>query len=130
MNNVILTGRITKDPELVKTQSGYSKCMITLAVTKDKEHTDFISCVIWNKAAENLVKYQKKGALLGIKGRIQTRTYDRQDGTKAYVTEVVADNVEYLSSKSEMGSNEAQNESKEVPAEVVDIDITADDLPF
>lgn len=130
MNNVTITGRLTKDPELRKTQSGYSMSNITLACQRDKEHTDFINVCVWNKAAENLVTYQKKGALLGITGRLQTRSYDRQDGTKAYVAEVVANQVDYLSSKSETSENGAPIVSQEVPAEVVDNPITADDLPF
>ena len=130
MNSVILTGRLTKDPELMKTQSGYSKCTVSLAVARDKDNTDFINVVVWNKAADNLVKYQKKGSLLGVQGRLQVRTYDRQDGTKAYVTEVIANQVDYLSSKAQTSGNQAPIESQEVPEVVANAPITDDDLPF
>lgn len=128
MNNVVLTGRLTANPELKVTQSGTQVCVFALAVNKDKEHTDFPQVVCFGKTAENLSIYQKKGSLIGVNGRLQTRTYDRQDGTKAYVTEVIANAVEYLSSKSE---NEAKTQQNEV-VEVVEapVSVSDDDLPF
>ena len=128
MNNVVLTGRLTANPELKVTQSGTQVCVFALAVNKDKEHTDFPQVVCVGKTAENLCTYQKKGSMIGVNGRLQTRSYDRQDGTKAYVTEVIANAVEYLSSKSE---NEAKTQQNEV-VEVVEapVDVSDDDLPF
>lgn len=128
MNNVVLTGRLTANPELKVTQSGTQVCVFALAVNKDKEHTDFPQVVCFGKTAENLCTYQKKGSMIGVNGRLQTRSYDRQDGTKAYVTEVIANAVEYLSSKSE---NEAKAQQNEV-VEVVEapLNVSDDDLPF
>ena len=128
MNNVVLTGRLTANPELKVTQSGMKVCVFALAVNKDKEHTDFPQIVCFGKTAENLCTYQKKGSMIGVNGRLQTRSYDRQDGTKAYVTEVIANAVEYLSSKSE---NEAKTQQNEV-VEVVEapVNVSDDDLPF
>lgn len=128
MNNVVLTGRLTADPTVKVTQSGMKVCTFTLAVNKDKDHTDFPQIVCFGKTAENLSIYQKKGSLIGVNGRLQTRTYDRQDGSKAYVTEVIANMVEYLSSKSENDAKQAQNEEIEVVEPQVEI--TNDDLPF
>lgn len=128
MNNVVLTGRLTADPSVKVTQSGMKVCTFTLAVNKDKDHTDFPQVVCFGKTAENLNIYQKKGNMIGVNGRLQTRTYDRQDGTKAYVTEVIANTVEYLSSKSENDAKQAQNEEIEVVEPQVEI--TNDDLPF
>ena len=128
MNNVVLTGRLTADPTVKVTQSGMKVCTFTLAVNKDKDHTDFPQIVCFGKTAENLSIYQKKGSLIGVNGRLQTRTYDRQDGTKAYVTEVIANTVEYLSSKSENDAKQAQNEEIEVVEPQVEI--TNDDLSF
>ena len=128
MNNVVLTGRLTADPTVKVTQSGMKVCTFTLAVNKDKDHTDFPQIVCFGKTAENLSIYQRKGSLIGVNGRLQTRTYDRQDGTKAYVTEVIANMVEYLSSKSENDAKQAQNEEIEVVEPQVEI--TNDDLPF
>lgn len=128
MNNVVLTGRLTANPELKVTQSGTQVCVFALAVNKDKEHTDFPQVVCFGKTAENLCTYQKKGSMIGVNGRLQTRSYDRQDGTKAYVTEVIANAVEYLSSKSD---NEAKTQQNEV-VEVVEapVSVSDDDLPF
>lgn len=128
MNNVVLTGRLTADPTVKVTQSGMKVCTFTLAVNKDKDHTDFPQIVCFGKTAENLNIYQRKGSLVGVNGRLQTRTYDRQDGTKAYVTEVIAGVIEYLSSKSENDAKQAQNEEIEVVEPQVEI--TNDDLPF
>lgn len=128
MNNVVLTGRLTANPELKVTQSGTKVCVFALAVNKDKEHTDFPQIVCFGKTAENLSIYQKKGSLIGVNGRLQTRTYDRQDGSKAYVTEVIANAVEYLSSKSENDAKTQQNEVVEVVE--TPVNVSDDDLPF
>ena len=107
MNQVILIGRLTKDPELRETSNGKPVASFTLAVDKFGEGADFINCVVWNKQAENLAKYQKKGGQIGITGRLQTRDYDDEKGNKRYVTEVIADSIEYLGAKKEE-SNQTQ----------------------
>lgn len=105
INRAVLTGRLTKDPELRTTQSGLSVAAFNLAVDRQytnangKRGVDFISCVIWRKAAENFCKFTSKGSLVGIDGRIQTRNYDDKDGKKVYVTEVVVDSFSLLESK-------------------------------
>ena len=128
MNNVVLTGRLTANPELKVTQSGTKVCVFALAVNKDKEHTDFPQIKKKKKTAENLCTYQKKGSMIGVNGRLQTRSYERQDGTKAYVTEVIANTVEYLSSKSDNSAKTQQNEVVEVAE--VPVSVSDDDLPF
>ncbi len=105
INRVVLVGRLTRDPELRTTGSGISVASFTLAV--DRQYTnsqgergaDFISCVIWRKAAENFCNFTSKGSLVGIDGRIQTRTYDDKDGKRVYVTEVIVDNFALLESR-------------------------------
>ncbi|QYN55639.1 single-stranded DNA-binding protein [Lactobacillus panisapium] len=105
INRVVLVGRLTRDPELRTTGSGISVATFTLAV--DRQYTnaqgergaDFISCVIWRKAAENFCNFTSKGSLVGIDGRIQTRSYDNKDGQRVYVTEVVVDNFALLESR-------------------------------
>ena len=102
MNKAILIGRLTKDPELNKTSSDISVCKFTLAVNrfKDKdgiEQADFLPIIVWRNQAENCAKYLKKGSQCAVTGTIQTRSYDK-DGEKKYITEIVADNVEFLSS--------------------------------
>lgn len=103
MNKVVLIGRLTKDPELKFTPgSGTAVATVTLAVdrrlpNKDgQREADFIPVVIWGKQAENTANYVSKGRLIGVSGRIQVRSYDAKDGTKRYVTEVVAEEVQFL----------------------------------
>ena len=105
MNNVTLVGRITKTPELRTIASGQVTTNITVAVNRTftnangEREADFIPVVVWRKQAENVCKYCTQGSLVGVTGRIQTRSYDGQDGQRRYVTEVVADNVTFLGSK-------------------------------
>lgn len=105
MNKVILIGNLTKDPELSTTNSGINYCRFTLAVPKrfvnngDRD-AEFINIVVWRVQADNCHKYLRKGSKACIVGSLQTRSYDAQDGTKRYVTEVVAEEVEFLSTKS------------------------------
>ena len=106
MNKVILIGRLARDPEMRTTPSGVATTSFTIAVQRnyanaqgDRE-ADFISCVAWRKQAENIAKYCSKGSQVAVEGRIQTRNYDAQDGTKRYVTEVIADNVSFLGGRS------------------------------
>lgn len=115
MNRVILVGRITKDPEIKQTQSNIPVVSFTLAVNRQftdaqgEKQADFINCVVWRKQAENLARFVKKGALLGVEGRIQTRQYEAETGTR-YVTEVLCDSIQFLESK---GDREEDTEYKE-----------------
>lgn len=107
MNKVILIGRLTKDPELKKTNSGLSYVQFNLAVNRNytnksgEKQADFINCVAWRTQADNLVKYIRKGGLIGVEGEIQTRTYDDKNGIKKYITEVLCNSIEFLESKSQ-----------------------------
>ena len=107
INRVILTGRLARDPELRKTQSGLSVCSFQLAVDRpklkgqDEAVTDWISCQAWRQSADYICNYAKKGALLAVDGRIQTRSYDDANGVRRFVTEIIADEVEFLSSRGE-----------------------------
>ena len=158
INRAVLTGRLTRDPELRTTQSGLSVAAFNLAVdrqysnAKGKKDTDFISCVIWRKSAENFCNFTSKGSLVGIDGRIQTRSYDDKDGKRVYVTEVVVDNFALLESKkdrqnnntssytsnsnngnyskSDNGANYGNNSQDPFNTAGDSIDISDDDLPF
>ena len=100
LNSVCLVGRLTRDPELKYTTSNIAVATFNLAVNRNFEReTDFINCVIWRQQAENLANWAKKGALIGITGRIQTRNYENQQGQRVYVTEVVAENFQMLESR-------------------------------
>ena len=105
INRVVLVGRLTRDPELRTTGSGISVATFTLAVDRQftnsqgERGADFISCVIWRKSAENFCNFTSKGSLVGVDGRIQTRSYDNKDGQRVYVTEVVVDNFALLESR-------------------------------
>lgn len=105
MNKVFLIGRLTRDPELRYTGSNTAVATFSLAVNRNftnqsgEREADFINIVVWRKQAENVKNYLSQGSQVAIDGRIQTRSYDDQNGQKRYVTEVVADNVEFLSSK-------------------------------
>lgn len=136
MNKVILTGRLTKDLVLEHTKQGTPLCQFTLATNRPvirdgKRETDFITCIIWNKLAENLVKYQRKGNLLGIQGELRVDTYE-SDGKRKYKSYVLVEEVEYLESKKEMTKDEEVDFNK-VSAKTnreEQITITDSDLPF
>ena len=139
INRVVLAGRTTRDLELRNTKSGTSVCSFTLAVERnfkskngDRE-ADFISCIAWKKTAEVMSQYVKKGSVIGVDGRIQTRSYDNRDGQRVYVTEVVVDNFSFLggSSKGSQGSKNKQpsNQSNDPFDSNEQTDVT-DDLPF
>ena len=106
MNTVQLVGRLTRDVELRFTSSGTAVGSFTIAVNRNftnqqgEREADFISCVIWRKAAENLANFTRKGSLIAIDGRLQTRSYDNQQGQRVYVTEVVVNNFDLLESRS------------------------------
>ncbi|MBF7112611.1 single-stranded DNA-binding protein [Pediococcus pentosaceus] len=114
INRTVLVGRLTRDPELKYTNSGRAVASFNIAVNRQftnsqgEREADFINCVIWNKTAENFCNFTRKGSLVGIDGRIQTRSYENQQGTRVYVTEVVAENFSLLESK-----NSSQNEQFE-----------------
>ena len=146
LNKVILIGRTTREVELRRTSNGTAVATFTLAVEnrfvlKDgKTSTDFISCVAWANTAEIMEKYVRKGALIAIEGRIQTRNYDNKDGNRVYITEVVVENMKMLESRGERSSSsnldsyEPTSSSRETYEEVaspeIEYDISDDDLPF
>ncbi|HEM2548851.1 TPA: single-stranded DNA-binding protein [Streptococcus suis] len=105
INNVVLVGRMTRDAELRYTPSNQAVATFTLAVNRNfknqngEREADFINVVIWRQQAENLANWAKKGALIGVTGRIQTRSYDNQQGQRVYVTEVLADSFQLLESR-------------------------------
>lgn len=163
INNVVLVGRMTRDAELRYTPSNQAVATFTLAVNRNfknqngEREADFINVVIWRQQAENLANWAKKGALIGVTGRIQTRSYDNQQGQRVYVTEVVAESFQLLESRtardgqgggysagnSFAGSND-YNSPYQAPAQSTPnfareespfgannpMDISDDDLPF
>ena len=153
LNKVILIGRTTRDVDFRRTASGTPVATFTLAldnrfVLKDgKPTTDFINCVAWNKTAETMDKYVKKGTMIAVEGRIQTRNYENKDGNKVYITEVVCENMRMLESRGtnsnstyledyEPSNNGYQkdessdNETMDSSSTDVDFTISEDDLPF
>lgn len=156
INNVVLVGRITADPELRYSASGVAVSTFRLAVNRNftsadgTREADFINCVIWRKSAETLANYARKGTLLGVTGRIQTRNYENQQGQHVYVTEVVAENFQLLESRSASDQRQSNNASTNSsgnydqsnknsvpdfgrdndPFSGSSIDIGDDDLPF
>ena len=116
INQVTLVGRLTKDPDLRITQEGTSVTNVTVAVNRPFRNqqgeigADFVQCTLWKRTAENTAQYCRKGSLVGVTGRIQTRYYDNQEGKRVYVTEVVAETVKFLESK----------RSTEIPHQQVD----------
>ncbi|EHD1724134.1 single-stranded DNA-binding protein [Listeria monocytogenes] len=158
MNRVVLVGRLTKDPELRYTPAGVAVATFTLAVNRTftnqqgEREADFINCVVWRKPAENVANFLKKGSMAGVDGRIQTRNYEDNDGKRVFVTEVVAESVQFLEPKNNTEgatSNNYQNQanysnnnqtssyradtsqkSDSFANEGKPIDISDDDLPF
>lgn len=111
MNKIMLIGRLTKDPELKYTQSGTAVVSFNLAVDRrfvnqnGEREADFINCVAWNKTAEFIAQYFHKGKQIALEGRLQVRNYDGNDGQRRWVTEVVAEQVEFVGSKNDNNSN-------------------------
>lgn len=150
LNVVVLTGRLTKDPDLRTTGSGISVATFPLAVNRaytnseGRRDADYINCVIWRKSAENFCNFTSKGSLVGIQGKLQSRSYENKDGQKVYVTEVVVDQFSLLESKKEQANRQRSNNSDNfkdsnytnlpatdnVSTNYEGIDITDDDLPF
>lgn len=104
INRIVLTGRITRDLDLKSTQGGHSVVGFTLAVDRARKNdngereADFIRCTAWNKTAETMSQYCGKGSLIGVDGRLQTRSYDDRNGQRVYITEVVVDHMSFLDS--------------------------------
>lgn len=117
MNKVMLIGNLTRDPELTTTNNGISLCRFGLAVQRrfsssdGERDVDFFNIVVWRAPAENCYKYLKKGSKVGIVGSIQTRSYEGNDGTKRYATDIVAEEVEFLTSKNANGTEELAPET-------------------
>ena len=111
MNKVLLIGNLTKDPELSTTTNGISVCKFTLAVSRrfGNNDTDFLPIIAWRGQAENCSKFLKKGSKAAISGSIQTRSYDANDGSKRYITEIVADEVQFLSTKTSSADEATSN---------------------
>lgn len=120
MNKVVLIGRLTRDPELRYTSSNIPSATFSLAVNRPFQNqngvreADFLNIVMWRKQAETAKKYLTKGSLISIEGRIQTRNYDGADGKKVYVTEVVADNFEFLETKGQKTSTPMSDVSNDI----------------
>ena len=131
MNKCILIGNLTKDPEITTTSNGVSVCRFTLAVTRrfanseGERDTDFINIVAWRALADNCHKFIKKGSKVAVVGNIQSRSYDATDGTKRYVTEIVAEEVEFLNTRN---SDAAVSDRKDEVTKLEPID--DDSLPF
>lgn len=143
INRVVLVGRATRDPELRKTNSGNSVCSFTIAIDNRMKNPDgtkstsFIPCTVFTNQAENVAKFVKKGSLIGVEGRLNQRSYVKQDGSKASILEVLADSVQFLEPKAAVPNEEPEippfddgasndNESKNLDS----LDPATDDLPF
>lgn len=146
INRVVLVGRLTKDVDLKYTPSGVAMARFTLAVNRTfsnqqgEREADFINCLVWRKQAENAANYLSKGSLCGVEGRIQTGSYEGQDGKRIYTTDVVAESVQFLEPKNtdrgpQSGPNEHQKSRTEYqtqsdPFDNSVPDVNGDDLPF
>lgn len=131
INNVTLVGRLTKDIELRYTPDGAAVGTFTLACNRPFKNggetkADFVNCVVWRKQAENAANFLSKGSLAGVVGRLQSRSYEAQDGKKVFVLEVVADSVQFLEPK---GNGSGQSQSGQFEGGETQ-DISDDDLPF
>lgn len=141
MNKVILIGNLTRDPEITTTNGGVSVCRFPIAVQRrfqnaeGEREADFINIVVWRAQGENCHKFLKKGSKCGIVGRIQTSSYEGQDGQRRYVTEVVADEVEFISTSRANGDGAGETYEKSTQpkssAPVAELEpIDDDSLPF
>ena len=123
MNKAILLGRLTKAPEIKYTQSGKAVASFTLAIDRrnganGEKQADFISCVAWEKTAETIGNYCSRGQQIAVEGRIQSRSYDAQDGSKRYVTEVVVQSMEFCGKKSDNGGHAAESAAPDYDEEI------------
>ena len=141
INRVVLVGRLTRDPELRPTNTGTPVCTFTVACDNRGKNPDgtksasFIPCVAFSQSADFAVKYAKKGNMVGIEGRLNQRSYDRKDGSKATVLEVLCDNIQLLEPKSNNGEDGVETPSfDDIPTSdsknLDTIDLPDDDLPF
>lgn len=141
INRVIITGRLTKTPELKYSQSGIAVTRFTVAVNRSfksqdgEQQADFINCVAWRKQAENVANFLDKGSLVGVDGRIQTSSFDGQDGKRVFTTEIVADSVQFLEprNRSEQPNGSAQQQHNRPANDPFDggpVEVMDDDLPF
>ena len=140
INNVVLVGRLTKDAELRYTPSNVAVATFTLAVNRNfknqngEREADFINCVMWRQQAENIANWAKKGTLIGITGRIQTRNYENQQGQRVYVTEVAAETFQVMESRNNQQGGQSQggyqNGGQSAFGDSQPMDISEDDLPF
>lgn len=137
MNKVILIGNLTKDPELTTTTSGVSVARFTIAVSRrytnseGERETDFLNVVAWRGLADTCHKFLRKGSKTAIVGSVQTRSYDAQDGTKRYLTEVVADEVEFVGARPQSFDNGDSGEAKTEKVDTTKLQpIDDDQLPF
>ena len=135
MNKVMLIGNLTRDPELRTTSSGVSVCTLSIAVNRNfpnsagEREADFINITVWRGTAENCAKYLSKGRKVAVVGALQSRTYDDKEGNKRYTLDVVADDVEFLSSRSDSESaSPAPKAAHKKP--VADLEPVDDELPF
>lgn len=139
MNKVMLIGNLTKDPELTTTANGVNFCRFTIAVGRNftsadgEREADFLPVIAWRSQADNCYKYIKKGSKVAVCGSVQTRNYEASDGTRRYVTEIVAESVEFLNTKS--GSGDVADEPAKAPATKEEVvskfePIDDDNLPF
>ena len=133
LNRVVLIGRLTKDPELRYTPNGVAVTSFTLAVDRNYKNaqgerdTDFIPCVVYRQLAELSANYLSKGKLAAVEGRIQVRSFEGQDGQRRWVTEVIGDNVRFLSPKDGNSTGSAGSDNFNSFAHEISLD---DDIPF
>lgn len=134
INNVCLVGRLTRPVDLRYTSNGTAFGSFSLAIDRTyknqagEKETDFINCMIWRKSAVNLSNFTKKGSLLGVEGRLQTRNYENHEGKKVYITEVLVENFSLLESKATTEARDTQaQETTNIPET---IEFSEDDLPF
>ncbi|WP_024378302.1 single-stranded DNA-binding protein [Streptococcus suis] len=137
INNVVLVGRLTRDVELRYTPSNQAVATFTLAVNRNFKNqstgareADFINCVLWRQQAENLANWTKKGHLIAITGRIQTRSYENQQGQRVYVTEVVAESFQVLEKRDNSANYSSMDEQMPPGLSGQPMDIDDDGLPF
>lgn len=142
INRVVLVGRLTKDPEFRTTQNDVSVATFTLAVNRNfknkngEQQADFINVVVFRQQAENVNNYLSKGNLAGVDGRIQSRSYENKEGQRVYITEVLADSVQFLEPKSNQSNNQPQQQSGQAQSgnnpfnNDNNVNIDNDDLPF
>ena len=135
MNKIILVGRLTKDPEVRTTSAGFNTVNFTVAVNRNFKNkdgnydADFLPCVAFRQTADFISKFFKKGSMISLDGRVQTRNYDAQDGSKRYVTEVVVENVEFVGGKNDSGSAPTNNDYVDAPADAPIDEMPEYDIP-